>query len=845
MEENARDMMDRDQPSERRQIKTIDLPNVKPSSTRIGRLIRTAATEKATSAKPMANIKDLFRSVLSWEMTMENTPAPPDLDMSTVSAVSDVFRSPKEYIDVFRPLIILEAWQQFHQAREELKSDAFSVALIHSITMIDDAHEITITLPSAKVKDAQWTENMVLSLKNASGKTYLSGKAQIVPELRPKSKWNAAMLFSLTTTVREYSSLLSLTSMPLCFDILQTSPSQYTENDQAKILDLRKNLNVNMPQAKAIASAIGQRSGFVLIQGPPGTGKTKTILGLIGAMYRPSNLITVPSSKPNGQQTSDHSQQPQRVVQGSQKRLLCCAPSNAAIDEIARRLMDGILNSKGQIYKPRLVRVGSTAIHSSVKDITLDFLIEKRLLEDETYRKADDKAVAAVTSRADLLREIAKLGEEREALLSIESTIQEGGAVKTDLSVTDRIRDINARRKQIFSQLDDESTNKIDGIAEMDRARRMLRSRILSEADVVLTTLSGAGLDMFGDMTGCDFETVIVDEACQAVELSCLIPLKYGTRKCIMVGDPNQLPPTVLSQCAQQFGYDQSLFQRLMKNKKQTIHLLSIQYRMHPSISAFPSLQFYNSRLKDADGLDNKCAAQWHEHELFPPYSLYDISAGRESAGVAKSFFNLQEAVVCVKIVKSLCAAYPNINFKSRIGIITFYKLQARKLKNMFVDAFGPKVLESVDINTVDGFQGQEKDIILLSCVRASQNGGVGFISDVRRMNVALTRARHSLLILGNRKTLLNNPDWRALVENAETRQMVKVKRGRDSDHASESNGKERQAIGQNQSRDDSGIRPKKPRPENRPPSALVLERPQDIVRRNIDSAKRNRNTQK
>lgn len=189
---------------------------------------------------------------------------------------------------------------------------------------------------------------------------------------------------------------------------------------------------------------------------------------------------------------------------------------------------------------------------------------------------------------------------------------------------------------------------------------------------------------------------------------------------------------------------------------------------MHPAISQFPSFKFYNGLLKDAPNMLDDRAIDWHGK--FKPFEFYFTSTGRESRSHQQSVYNLEEVDACVNIVKALSANFPKINFGHRIGIISFYKEQIRKLQGAFRRTFGRGILDLIDINTVDGFQGQEKDIIILSCVRSSTGGGVGFLSDERRINVALTRARYSLLIVGDESTLKADATWGALIENARTR---------------------------------------------------------------------------
>lgn len=200
---------------------------------------------------------------------------------------------------------------------------------------------------------------------------------------------------------------------------------------------------------------------------------------------------------------------------------------------------------------------------------------------------------------------------------------------------------------------------------------------------------------------------------------------------------------------------------------------------MHPSISAFPSRLFYESRLVDGPDLADVRAAEWHSHELLTPYRFFNVSKGAERKKQGgKSLWNSQEVEAVVSIIHTLCTTYPHIDvifctntqFAHRIGIITPYKLQFLKIKDRLVELGGDRVLKTIDLNTVDGFQGQEKDIVILSCVRGGVQRGVGFLGDVRRMNVGLTRARRSLFVVGNAGALKKNSEWLQFVEDADDR---------------------------------------------------------------------------
>lgn len=294
------------------------------------------------------------------------------------------------------------------------------------------------------------------------------------------------------------------------------------------------------------------------IPGPPGSGKTTTIMGLISTFLKTNQatLITVPGS-------TSQAKKPRN-------RLLVCAPSNAAIDEIVRRLKQGIRDGKGGTFVPKMVRLGtSDAIHSAVRDVTLDALVDIELKANPQYafKDADEEEGRS----EDVRRRIAILKDDRESLRARESGSNDASEAK---EINDKIATISKRLGALQDELVKEKEKRGTSALARDRFRRACRLKLLSESDVILSTLSASGHDVLAEINELEFPTVIIDEACQSVELSTLIPLRYGAKKCILVGDPNQLPPTVLSTVAQEYGYERSLFERIMNNNPQSVHLL-------------------------------------------------------------------------------------------------------------------------------------------------------------------------------------------------------------------------------------------------------------------------------
>ncbi|KAJ1549890.1 DEAD-box type RNA helicase, partial [Nowakowskiella sp. JEL0078] len=413
--------------------------------------------------------------------------------------------------------------------------------------------------------------------------------------------------------------------------------------------------------------------------------KTKTILGLIGsilvaggtaggnAIISPATTVIDPKRRPNAPaitSTPIIATKSQEAIHG---RILVCAPSNAACDEIVRRLKKGSFDWwGGKSVDLKIVRLGSNdSIHPDVRDVSLEALLEERLLSVEYNSLIKDGTDEKVR---DLRAKINALSNERERLREARSVIEgaAGGAGARDTleklnAVELQLKDVGDKRSELFALLQNEQMKSKDYCKKMEVARVNGKVAIMREANVLLCTLNAAGSDMLVNIEKLEFPVVIVDEACQSIELSSLIPLRYNTKKCIMVGDPNQLPPTVLSKKAQNFLYERSLFQRVMLQKPESVQLLNIQYRMHPEISRLPSLLFYDSKLENAPGLIESCRASWHDHPILSPYRLFDVD-GREQQGSSHSIFNPDEIEACVNLIEMICHVCPDINFGSRIG---------------------------------------------------------------------------------------------------------------------------------------------------------------------------------
>ncbi|KAI9100095.1 hypothetical protein K1719_024313 [Acacia pycnantha] len=293
----------------------------------------------------------------------------------------------------------------------------------------------------------------------------------------------------------------------------------------------------------------------------------------------------------------------------------------------------------------------------------------------------------------------------------------------------------------------------------------------LKKACLIFCTTSGSTKLFTEGMTPLPF--IVIDEAAQLKECESTIPLQLpGAKHAILIGDEMQLPALVKSKISDEAGFGRSMFERLVLLGFMK-HLLKVQLRMHPSISLFPNREFYHGQLVDGMNVrDSNHSKRFLEGKLYSSYSFINIAQGKEQFGFGHSLKNMVEVAAISEIIKSLYKEFLSKRRKLNVGVISAYKAQVHEIEervkqyNLVSD---PDF--SLKIRTVDGFQGGEEDIIMISTVRSNKKGNVGFLSNRQRTNVALTRARHCLWILGNAETLERSGSvWRKLVNDAKQR---------------------------------------------------------------------------
>ncbi|MBR4160715.1 MAG: AAA family ATPase [Bacteroidaceae bacterium] len=346
----------------------------------------------------------------------------------------------------------------------------------------------------------------------------------------------------------------------------------------------------------------------------------------------------------------------------------------------------------------------------------------------------------------------------------------------------DQLWGIRRNIRQLYDSREGNRENRHQKIARLkERATELeytINESLFTDARVIACTLTGSAHHL---LQGRRFGTLFIDEAAQALEASCWIAIQKADRV-ILAGDHRQLPPTIKSPAALSGGLDKTLMQTICENKPRCVSMLNVQYRMCDEIMQFPNREFYDGQLHSDPSvkyrgiLDWDTAIEWIESEE-PLESLENLenldrldhleSPGELLASDGLSRTNPAEARQALQALRNYIERIGRdriLHERLDIGIISPYKGQVQLLRRMLRrDSYWKPLRQLISVNTVDGFQGQERDIILISMVRNNEQGQVGFLSDLRRMNVAITRARMKLIIIGHSPTLCHHPFYKRL----------------------------------------------------------------------------------
>ena len=395
-----------------------------------------------------------------------------------------------------------------------------------------------------------------------------------------------------------------------------------------------------------------------------------------------------------------------------ENQVLVCAQSNMAVDWISEKLVDRGVN---------VLRIGNP---TKVNDKMLSFTYERRFESHPDY---------------DQLWAIRKA-----------------------------IRDLRAHRKRG----DDKYHQKLERLKERATELELrINAQLFDEARVIACTLVGSSSRL---LDGQKFGTLFIDEAAQALEAACWIPIRRVSRV-VFAGDHCQLPPTVKSIAALKAGLGKTLMERIVENKPEVVTLLKMQYRMNEEIMRFSSDWFYGGQVESAPEvkyrsiLDLDIPMTWIDTSEFELPEDSGMTFKEQFVGESFGRINKAEAELTLLALENYFTKIGKtriLDERIDVGVISPYRAQVQYLRRQLKKKeFFKPYRHLISVNTVDGFQGQERDIILISLVRANDDGQIGFLRDLRRMNVAITRARMKLIILGDASTMTRHPFYKKLYD--------------------------------------------------------------------------------
>ncbi len=470
---------------------------------------------------------------------------------------------------------------------------------------------------------------------------------------------------------------------------------------------------LNETQREAVKLALGSPD-FFLIHGPPGTGKTSTLTELIVQLVKGGNKV------------------------------LATADSNIAADNLLLNL--------SKYSELKLVRIGHPARVLEELERYSVFALYEEHEKFEKIRKGWERVRELIEKRDRFTKPTPQLRRG----MSDEEIVYFGRKGKSFRGVPKKT--MRSMANWILANY--EIDIRIKALKEMEA--HLLRE-IISEANVVISTNSMVKSEL---LEGFHFDVAVIDEGSQQVEPSTLIPIMRADRFYI-AGDHKQLPPTVASEEAKEL--EETLFERLIERHSSLSKMLRVQYRMNEKIMEFPNREFYGGQLIAADGVKSHTLK---DLGLLPPQKFEEVlSLGEPVAFLdtssinavefqpegSTSYENYEEAKLAVEIARELV----RMGLSSQdIGIITPYAAQVKLIKQLLIEKDF-----KVEVNSVDGFQGREKEAVIISFVRSNESGEIGFLKDMRRLNVAITRAKRKLICIGNADTLSSHSTYKRFLE--------------------------------------------------------------------------------
>jgi len=723
------------------------------------------------------------------------------------------FHSPEEYIDAYTPLFLLETNNMVHRAKDFVMNKLGEPMIFQKFVKPKDPPDDFLKLELLQQKSAEAHEDMkrkyttgdiVLLSQNPNPQIEcdnhflafvenfsfgrLSVKANVCLKKCPRSKrfaiavagkksWYVSKVDSCSTIFREYIALCYFPKLQLV-DHLILSASE----EKATLMHIPDSITealksrFNESQLAAIQSS-RKAEGITLILGPPGTGKTSTIIGILSVLLQCKGGAF---NRDHGKDEAEKTKKAKTITLDSDEESTGDdePPAKKARREAYLRESspwnhpgyDNWMDTETYTLDVKTMRHGPGGTIYPV--YPRDTENEKHMWKDSDHSIPRKVLVTAPSNAAvdEIIRRLV-----RDGIIGPDGERKVPNLVRCGPNVHEQLADYSLNKMAL-------SRCKVSS-GQADQAKlEKAKTEVLDDAQIVLATTSVAGSRDL-QLYSTDFDTCVIDEASQGVEMSTLIPLVTGCRRLILVGDPKQLPATVFSQAAKDLGYDRSLFQRLQESHH-PVDMLNTQFRMHPQIAMFPSTCFYDGNLKSHYGraeFEKKFPAPWSKIPCFSPVTFFHVPGSEQQS--MQSYCNEDEAMFCVQLFMTVRKLFPDFPWAKSVGIVSPYQEQVKLIRKYFSDHVDGYHKDVMDISTVDGFQGREKEVIIVSSVRADTGKkSIGFLKDVRRMNVAFTRPRRNLWVLGHAQVLAHNSQWSQFLEFVTDHcEFIKVK-GRKED---------------------------------------------------------------
>jgi len=535
------------------------------------------------------------------------------------------------------------------------------------------------------------------------------------------------------------------------------------ERNSSLVALIDKLPKLNPTQERAAKNFLESKDSLHLVQGPPGTGKSTFLVNVIC----------------------------RRLAKDKYARILVTAPTNRAVTVLAQRFLDVVnsCNNDDLLSDCNALLIGvedkliSTNTSSKNECISVDTLppslqsIFVYTWIDSIKNEYIDLLKMIKSSRSNLSRDIVKNATNisnklSSSLPNANTVIHCSWMIVQQLTIALQ-GDMYANEESsgLLESPVDTAINQIEQLLDAVDDYEEAVPQLLSTAKIIFCTLSTAGASILKQTRKID--DLLIDEAACATESEIAIPFHLRPNRCLAVGDPQQLPATIMSPHAASLGLSVSMHDRLMNGCSRDFVMLDQQYRMKPQISLFPNCQFYSGKLTDGKNVTSESYLSRFALKAKGPYSFVDVSDGIEYKDSGGSYTNKEECDVVVDLVERIASNSKKTNLgEDKLRVITFYNGQANLLKRLLAR----KGLRAC-VATVDSSQGCEADVVIVSFVRSSRKKGVhhatGFLGDERRINVALTRARHQLICVGNATGTLRSEGsevLKSLVLDAEKR---------------------------------------------------------------------------